>query len=72
MAGRFPKLLDWESGKLQPTLRQLERFARAVHVPIGYLFSPARDGLGVEMLSLNSKRPRRIRRGQLPTGIPTS
>lgn len=38
---RFPKLAEWESGHLQPTLRQLEDFARAVHVPIGYLFLPA-------------------------------
>lgn len=40
LRGRFPKLPEWESGELQPTLRQLEGFARAVHVPIGYLFLP--------------------------------
>lgn len=38
--GRFPKLNDWEIGEEQPTLKQLEAFARAVHVPIGYLFLP--------------------------------
>ncbi|NBC49863.1 MAG: ImmA/IrrE family metallo-endopeptidase [Gammaproteobacteria bacterium] len=37
---RFPKLADWERGEVQPTLRQLEGFARAVHVPVGYLFLP--------------------------------
>jgi Zn-dependent peptidase ImmA (M78 family) len=37
---RFPKLAEWEAGKLKPTLRQLENFARTVHVPIGYLFLP--------------------------------
>jgi Zn-dependent peptidase ImmA (M78 family)/transcriptional regulator with XRE-family HTH domain len=37
---RFPRLDEWEAGKSQPTLRQLENFARAVHVPIGYLFLP--------------------------------
>ncbi len=36
----FPKLAQWEDGTLQPTLRQLEKFAHAVHVPIGYLFLP--------------------------------
>jgi Zn-dependent peptidase ImmA (M78 family) len=41
LAGRFPKLPEWEAGELQPTLRQLENFARAVHVAIGYLFLPA-------------------------------
>ena len=40
LMARFPKLPDWEDGELQPTLRQLEVFARAVHVPIGYLFLP--------------------------------
>ncbi len=37
---KFPKLEEWEAGEAQPTLQQLERFARAVHVPIGYLFLP--------------------------------
>jgi hypothetical protein len=32
---RFPKLEEWESGARLPTLRQLEVFARAVHVPVG-------------------------------------
>ncbi len=41
LAGRFPKLSEWEDGALQPTLRQLEDFARTVHVAVGYLFLPA-------------------------------
>ncbi|MHB1657644.1 MAG: ImmA/IrrE family metallo-endopeptidase [Burkholderiales bacterium] len=40
LAGRFPKLAKWESGELQPTLRQIEDFARAVHTPVGFLFLP--------------------------------
>jgi hypothetical protein len=32
LVGRSPKLSEWESGELQPTLRQLEDFARAVLV----------------------------------------
>lgn len=35
---RFPKLAEWEVGTVQPTLRQLEDFASAVHVAVGYLF----------------------------------
>ncbi len=35
---RFKKLPEWERGEIQPTLKQLDAFARAVHVPFGYLF----------------------------------
>ncbi|MBX6330269.1 MAG: ImmA/IrrE family metallo-endopeptidase [Gemmatimonadaceae bacterium] len=37
---KFPRLAAWEAGSAQPTLRQVERFARAVYVPVGYLFLP--------------------------------
>lgn len=40
LAGKFPKLEAWEHGEVRPTLKQLEAFARATHVPIGYLFLP--------------------------------
>ena len=35
---KFRKLPEWESGEALPTLKQVEDFARAVHVPVGYLF----------------------------------
>lgn len=38
---RFPKQEAWEAGETLPTLKQVEAFARAVHVPVGYLFLPA-------------------------------
>ncbi|MBM3286469.1 MAG: ImmA/IrrE family metallo-endopeptidase [Candidatus Eisenbacteria bacterium] len=34
----FPKLGSWEAGETQPTLKQLESFAKSLHVPVGYLF----------------------------------
>lgn len=40
LLGRFPKLGLWESGEALPTLKQLEGFARATSVPVGYLFLP--------------------------------
>ena len=40
LSRRFPRLEEWESGAVQPTLNQLEDFARATHAPIGYLFLP--------------------------------
>lgn len=35
---RLPKLPSWLSGEAQPTLKQLEEFAKATHAPIGYFF----------------------------------
>jgi Zn-dependent peptidase ImmA (M78 family) len=39
-AKRFPKLRQWESGELAPTMRQLEDFAKATHTPVGFFFLP--------------------------------
>lgn len=39
-ARRVPQLPAWESGEKQPTLKQLEGFAKATHTPIGYFFLP--------------------------------
>ena len=41
LIGKFKKLPDWENGDLLPTLKQVEAFARTVHVPVGYLFLTA-------------------------------
>ncbi len=35
---KFPKLPQWESGNMQPTLKQLEKLAKTLHVPLGFLF----------------------------------
>lgn len=40
LEARFPKLPAWLRGEKQPTFKQLERFAKATHVPFGYLFLP--------------------------------
>jgi Zn-dependent peptidase ImmA (M78 family)/transcriptional regulator with XRE-family HTH domain len=37
---RFPQVEAWESGEKQPTLKQLEAFAKATHTPLGYFFLP--------------------------------
>ena len=34
----MPQLPEWEHGKTKPTLKQIERFAKIVHAPVGYLF----------------------------------
>lgn len=66
LMGRFPRLPEWEAGTTKPTLKQLEDFAHAVHVPFGYLFLAAppdeplpipdfrtHDGRGVHRASPN-------------------
>lgn len=38
LAQRIPQLEAWERGERQPTLKQLENFAKVTHTPVGYLF----------------------------------
>lgn len=38
LESRFPHLAAWELGTGQPTLKQLEAFAKATCTPVGYLF----------------------------------
>ena len=38
IAKQFPALAAWGSGDKQPTLKQLEAFAKATYTPIGFLF----------------------------------
>lgn len=37
-AARMPQLLVWVRHERQPTLKQLEKFAKLTHTPLGYLF----------------------------------
>lgn len=55
---RFPRLAEWERGEVQPTLKQLERFAKAVWVPVGYLFLPEPPSETVPLPDLRSGRGR--------------
>ena len=40
VAARVPQLPAWVRRERQPTLKQLEKLARATHTPLGYLFLP--------------------------------
>ena len=40
LSTRFPKLSAWEARERQPTLKQLEDYARVTHAPIGFFFLP--------------------------------
>ena len=40
VAARIPQLPAWVQCERQPTLKQLEKLAKATHTPLGYLFLP--------------------------------
>lgn len=63
LEGKFPHLADWEAEAAQPTMKQLENFAKAVHVPFGYLFLPEPPDMPLpfaDFRTLESRRPQGI------------
>ncbi len=54
----FPKLREWESEELLPTLRQIESFARKTRTPLGYLFlsKPPEEHLPIPLFRTVSTR----------------
>lgn len=46
----FPKFHEWMDGKVKPTLKELEKFAKAVYLPIGCLLAskPMQDKLPIQ------------------------
>jgi len=52
----------WERGEISPTLKQLERFARIVHVPIGYLFLAEAPSEPLPIPDFRTIRDARLRR----------
>jgi len=58
---RFPHLAEWESGAKQPTIKQIEAFARATHTPFGFLFlpEPPQEPLPIPDFRTVSDRPGR-------------
>jgi len=49
LARTFPRLDEWRTGEREPTLKQLELFAKETMTPLGYLFldSPPRESLPI-------------------------
>lgn len=59
---KFPKLNQWLDGSHQPTLRQLEDFARAASVPFGYLLlqTPPLEKLSIPYFRTVDDQPTNI------------
>lgn len=62
LEGKVPNLKAWLAGESKPTFRQLETFAQAARVPLGYLFlpKPPVETLPIpDFRTLQGKKPRR-------------
>lgn len=59
---KFPKLDAWAKGESAPTLKQLEKFARATHTPVGYFFLPDPPEEKMSIPDFRTVRGRTIRR----------
>ena len=56
------KVPAWQAGTQQPTLKQLEKFAKKVHVPLGYLFLPEPPEEPVPIPDFRTFANRKVRR----------
>jgi Zn-dependent peptidase ImmA (M78 family) len=61
IAAKFPKFQAWQGGDAEPTLKQLEQFARATYTPVGFFFleSPPVEHLPIPDLRSGPLRQRR-------------
>lgn len=62
LARRFPRLGDWESGDVSPTLKQLEKFANSTHTPVGFLFLPEPPDEELPLPDFRTMRDEAVRR----------
>lgn len=55
-AEKFPAVIQWLEGEKTPTIKQLESFAKKVHLPFGYLFleEPPVETLPIPFFRSNS------------------
>ena len=57
LSRRFPKISEWEAEETQPTLRQLEDFAKKTLTPLGYLFLAAPPDIRLPIPDLRTVQP---------------
>lgn len=58
---RFPKWSRWIEGDVQPTLKQLEDFARLTHTAIGYFFLPQPPAMALPVPDFRTLRDEALR-----------
>lgn len=61
LSARFKKWSLWISGEAQPTLKQLEDFARLTHTAIGYFFLPQPPALALPVPDFRTLRDEALR-----------
>lgn len=62
LAARFPKWSLWRNGEAEPTLKQLEDFARITHTAIGYFFLPQPPELALPVPDFRTLRDEALAR----------
>ncbi|WP_309016671.1 ImmA/IrrE family metallo-endopeptidase [Pelagicoccus sp. SDUM812003] len=63
LVSKFPHLAEWEAEQEQPTMKQLEAFAKATRIPFGYLYLPEPPEVSLpfaDFRTLESRRPQGI------------
>jgi Zn-dependent peptidase ImmA (M78 family) len=61
LSTRFPKWSLWLNGEAQPTLKQLENFARLTHTAFGYFFLPEPPVLSLPVPDFRTVRDETLR-----------
>jgi Zn-dependent peptidase ImmA (M78 family) len=58
LRGKFPKIQQWLTGESQPTLKQLEKLAKATLTPLGFLFlaTPPEERLSIPLFRTDGKK----------------
>jgi Zn-dependent peptidase ImmA (M78 family) len=61
LVARFPQLDAWMRGEKQPTLKQLEAFAKVTHTPIGFFYLPEPPIERVPIPDLRTRKNRPVK-----------
>lgn len=59
---KMPRVTEWISGDKNPTIKQLEKFSKKVHLPFGYLFlpEPPKEKLPIPFFRTNNSRAEKV------------